>query len=97
MDRTEYLQLCQKVSMLKSGICGIKQNVPPELLVKHNEIVYYPVFGERELDAEIFNNIEQGSIPLITEGFYDGLDNIETFTELYGSDAYKWIIYNGVE
>ena len=63
---------------------------------ENNEIVYYPVFGERELDAEIFNNIEQGSIPLITEGFYDGLDNIETFAELYGSDAYKWIIYNDI-
>ena len=42
MDRTEYLQLCQKVSMLKSGLCGIKENVPLELLVKYNNIVYYP-------------------------------------------------------
>ena len=50
MDRTEYLQLCQKVSMLKSGICGIKQNVPPELLVKHNEIVYYPHAYELSFD-----------------------------------------------
>ena len=41
MDRTEYLQMCQKVSLLKdSG--GIKQNMPPELLVKHDEVVYYP-------------------------------------------------------
>ena len=50
MDRTEYLQLCQKVSMLKSGICGIKQNVPPELLVKHNGIVYYPQAYELSFD-----------------------------------------------
>lgn len=42
MDRAEYLQMCQKVSMLKSGLCGIKENVPPELLVMHNGVVYYP-------------------------------------------------------
>lgn len=42
MDRAEYLQKCQKVSMLRSGLCGIKENVPPELLVKHNGIIYYP-------------------------------------------------------
>ena len=51
MDRTEYLQLCQKVSMLKSGLCGIKENVPPELLVNHNGIIYYPYAYEL-----LFNN-----------------------------------------
>lgn len=50
MDRTEYLQLCQKVSMLKSGLCGIKENVPPELLVKYNNIVYYPQAYELSFD-----------------------------------------------
>ena len=50
MDRTEYLQLCQKVSMLKSGLCGIKQNVSAELLVKHNGIVYYPQAYELSFD-----------------------------------------------
>ena len=50
MDRTDYLQLCQKVSMLKSGLCGIKENVPPELLVKHNGIVYYPQAYELSFD-----------------------------------------------
>ena len=34
MDRKLYLELSQKVSVLKNGICGIKENVPDEL--KHN-------------------------------------------------------------
>lgn len=32
--------------MLKSGICGVKENVPDELKVVHNGIVYYPVAYE---------------------------------------------------
>jgi hypothetical protein len=46
MDRTEFLQICQKVSILKSTVCGIKQNVPDELKVIHDEIFYYPVAYE---------------------------------------------------
>lgn len=46
IDRTVFLQLCQKVSILKSGICGVKQNVPDELKVVHSGVVYYPVAYE---------------------------------------------------
>ena len=50
MDRTEFLKMCQKVSMLKSGILGIKENVPDELKVVHNSIIYYPVAYELSFD-----------------------------------------------
>lgn len=43
MDRPEYLKMCQKISMLKHGLCGIKENIPPELLVKCIESKYYPI------------------------------------------------------
>lgn len=46
IDRAEFLQMCQKVSMLKSGICGVKENVPDEFKVVYNGIVYYPVSYE---------------------------------------------------
>lgn len=46
MDRKLYLELCQKVSVLKSGVLGIKENVHDELKVVHNGIVYYPVAYE---------------------------------------------------
>lgn len=46
MDRKLYVELCQKVSVLKNGICGIKENVPNELKVIHNGIEYYPVAYE---------------------------------------------------
>ena len=42
MGRTEYLELCQKVSVLPERICGIKDKVPVELLVVYNGITYYP-------------------------------------------------------
>ena len=42
MQRNLYLQLCQRCSVLPSGICGIKENVPDDLKVVHNGIVYYP-------------------------------------------------------
>lgn len=50
MDRKLYLELCQRVSVLKNGICGIKENVPDELKVIHNGIKYYPVSYELSFD-----------------------------------------------
>ena len=50
MQRTEYLELCQKVSVLKNGICGIKENVPNELMVVYNDIKYYPIAYELSFD-----------------------------------------------
>ena len=50
MDRKLYLELCQRVSVLKNGICGIKENVPDELKVIHNGIKYYPVAYELSFD-----------------------------------------------
>ena len=50
MDRKLYLESCQKVSVLKNGICGIKENVPDELMVVYNGIKYYPVAYELSFD-----------------------------------------------
>ena len=50
MDRKLYLELCQKVSVVKDGILGIKENVPDELKVIHNGIVYYHVAYELSFD-----------------------------------------------
>ena len=50
MERNIYLQMCQRVSMLKNGICGIKENVPDDLKVVHNGVVYYPVAYELSFD-----------------------------------------------
>ena len=46
MDRNIFLQMCQRVSMLKNGICGIKENVTDDLKVIHNGMVYYPIAYE---------------------------------------------------
>lgn len=50
MDRKLYLELCQKVSVLKNVVCGIKENVPNELKVIYNGIAYYPVAYELSFD-----------------------------------------------
>lgn len=50
MDRKLYLELCQKVSVLKNGICGIKEHVPNELKVVHDDIQYYPVAYQLSFD-----------------------------------------------
>lgn len=50
MDRKHYIELCQKVSALKNGICNIKENVPDELKVIYNGIAYYPVSYELSFD-----------------------------------------------
>ena len=46
IDRTEFLNMCQKASTLDSGVCGIKKDVPDELKVVSNGTVYYPVAYE---------------------------------------------------
>ena len=50
MQRDIFLQMCQKISVLKNGICGIKENVPNELKVIYNGIAYYPVSYELSFD-----------------------------------------------
>lgn len=41
MDRTEFLEMCQKVAVLPRGVLGIKL-VPPDLCVTFKNINYYP-------------------------------------------------------
>ena len=36
--------------MLKNGVCGIKENVPDELMVVYNGIKYYPTAYELSFD-----------------------------------------------
>ena len=68
IDRAEFLQMCQKCSILPSGICGIKENVLDELKVVHNGIVYYPVAYELSFDkgqpihTAILHNLNANSI-----------------------------------
>ena len=68
MDRKLYLGLCQKVSILKSGVLGIKENVPDELKVIYKGIIYYPVSYELSFDegkpkhAAILHDLHANSI-----------------------------------
>ena len=71
MDRTEYLNMCQKVSTLKKGLYGVRENVPPDLLVKHNGVVYYPQAYELAFDngktihKAILHNLKANSISYV--------------------------------
>lgn len=43
MDRQHYLSLCQKCSTIPKGLHEAKTNIPAELLVKYDEINFYPL------------------------------------------------------
>ena len=43
MDRKQYLDMCQKVSMYKPDLCGIIMNLPNELFVMAEGRIYYPL------------------------------------------------------
>lgn len=43
MERAEFLKLCQKVSTYPSGVCGIIENIPENMLIKYGTSVFYPV------------------------------------------------------
>lgn len=60
IDRTKYLQMCQKVSLLKNELCGIKKDVPQELFVQYEGADYYPV--SYELAFEIGNPVHYAII-----------------------------------
>ena len=42
MKRAEFLNMCQRVAVLPSGVLGIKQDVPQDLLVEFKGLNYYP-------------------------------------------------------
>ena len=43
MDRKQYLDMCQKVSMYKPDLCGIIMNLPNELFVSVEGKFYHPL------------------------------------------------------
>lgn len=79
MNRDEYLKMCQKVSIFKNGICGIKQNVPDELKVIHKGIAYYPVAYElsfengQTIHKAILHDLKSSSIT------YAKLERVEKY------------------
>ena len=52
IERKKYLEMCQKVSVLPSGVLGIKQNVPDNLKVVYDGIAYYPVSLDISFDKD---------------------------------------------
>lgn len=42
LERAEYLKLCQKVSTYPSGVCGIIENIPENMLIGYATSVFYP-------------------------------------------------------
>ena len=43
MDRKEFLQICQRVSVLPETTMHVKTAIPPELTVLYEGIQFYPV------------------------------------------------------
>lgn len=80
MERTEFLNICQKCARLEE-FGQIKQNVPNELKVTANGIVYYPVAYELKFDR-------QGN-PVHTAVLHDLNARSVTYYPLEGVDKYE--------
>ena len=52
VQRDIFLKMCQKVAVLPSGVLGIKQNVPNDLKVVYDGIVYYPLSLDISFDKD---------------------------------------------
>ena len=52
IERKTYLEMCQKVAVLPSGVLGIKERVPDELKVIYDGVVYYPLSLEISFDKD---------------------------------------------
>ena len=52
IERKKYLEMCQMVAVLPSGVFGIKQNVPDNLKVVYEGIAYYPVSVDISFDKD---------------------------------------------
>lgn len=50
MERKEYLELCQKVALVKNSSCSDKQQELEKLKVVANDCKYYPVAYELKFD-----------------------------------------------
>lgn len=42
LERAEYLKLCQKVSTYPSGVCGMIENIPENMLIEYATSIFYP-------------------------------------------------------
>lgn len=80
MERTEFLNICQKCARLEE-FGQIKQNVPDELKVTANGIVYYPVAYELKFD-------KQGN-PVHTAVLHDLNARSVTYYPLKGVEKYE--------
>ena len=52
IERKKYLEMCQRVAILPSGVQNLKQNVPDELKVVYEDIAYYPVSLDISFDKD---------------------------------------------
>ena len=52
IERKKYLEMCQRVAILPSGVQNLKQNVPDNLKVVYDGIAYYPVSLDISFDKD---------------------------------------------
>ena len=52
IERKTYLEMCQKVAILPSGVKNLKQNVPDNLKVVYDGTSYYPVSIDISFDKD---------------------------------------------
>lgn len=56
IDRKEFLQICQRVSVLPETTMRIKTEIPPELTVLYEGIQFYPIAYEMSFKQGILQH-----------------------------------------
>lgn len=68
MERKQYLKLCSAISALPDGVAGTLSRPPPELLVRYNGSVYYPLYYEMKFvkgeykDIAVLHDLKANSL-----------------------------------
>lgn len=52
MERAKFVNLCQMCSILPDDVGGVKKGLFDALLVKYNDVVYYPVAYKLGFDGK---------------------------------------------
>jgi hypothetical protein len=52
MNRTDFLEKCQKCAVMKKGIHHVIDNIPDDLAVVYDDIKYYPYGYELSFDCQ---------------------------------------------
>lgn len=81
MERKIFLKMCEKVSGLPSGVGGVPERIPPELLVVYDKLKYFPFYYEMKFkngeyyELAVLHDLKANSV------LYVPLEKVKKYTD----------------